>query len=467
MFRYLAGKLCPGFLAVFISARILVPQETGQNDNVGITVQLPTLGVSIDAAGVLATRVFPDPGGRLMRARLSAAAKQLKPELHRPSACRKISLRRLEDAIVEHLDGDPSVPAELQFLAGLMRVEYVFLLPEENDILIAGPAEPWVQNPAGRTIGIVSGQPTLLLEDLVMALRTFGPDRKLNTWVGCTINPTAQGLKNLKSFQQRLPSQIHPRDRPAAAESLAEEMRDSLGLADVAVYGIHPRSHAAHVLIEADYRMKLIAIGLEAPPVRMTTFVAALKGAPRNLQRWWLTPEYRCLRASQDGRVIQLASRDVRLETENIRFGPHARITRTAVRPGRAARAYATSFTKNFQRIAEVRPVFSQLRNVIDLLIAAAWIRQENGYAKSGWLPRLFVDESKFAVHVHGEIAKAQCVANAVWKQNILVLPAGGGVSIMAAEALKSGQRLPDEGRTLQDFADSINLPDDSRWWWD
>ena len=39
-------------------------------------------------------------------------------------------------------------------------------------------------------------------------------------------------------------------------------MRDCLGRQDIEVYGIDPRCRVAHVLVEADYHMKLIGMGL-------------------------------------------------------------------------------------------------------------------------------------------------------------------------------------------------------------
>ena len=40
---------------------------------------------------------------------------------------------------------------------------------------------------------------------------------------------------------------------------------DALGRQDITMYGIDPRTHAGRVLVEADYRMKLVGIGLETP----------------------------------------------------------------------------------------------------------------------------------------------------------------------------------------------------------
>ena len=57
---------------------------------------------------------------------------------------RMISLKGLEQAVKKGLkDGTPGLPEEVRYLAGLQRIEYVFLYPEQNDIVIAGPGEGW------------------------------------------------------------------------------------------------------------------------------------------------------------------------------------------------------------------------------------------------------------------------------------------------------------------------------------
>ena len=150
-------------------------------------------------------------------------------------------------------------------------------------------------------------------------------------------------------------------------------------------------------MVEADYRMKLIAVGVEPPPIRMTTFVGALKGAPRDMQAWWLTPEYKCVKQANDGLSVQLIGRGVALKTENILFGQRAQVLRTKLKPSRAARSYASSFTKLYEQISQRRPVFAQLRNAINLLVLTAWIAKSDGYQKSGWQPDLLLDDAQAA----------------------------------------------------------------------
>ena len=55
-------------------------------------------------------------------------------------------------------------------------------------------------------------------------------------------------------------------------------------------------------MVEADYRMKLIGIGLEKPPVRLVSYVDRAKPSDvgRNaLQRWFFVPDYQCVRGQR------------------------------------------------------------------------------------------------------------------------------------------------------------------------
>ena len=68
-----------------------------------------------------------------------------------------ISLTRLEKAIAAKLAKVERIDEEMLNLAGLVRVQYVFVYPETKDIVIAGPAEGYMSDPTGRVIGIETG----------------------------------------------------------------------------------------------------------------------------------------------------------------------------------------------------------------------------------------------------------------------------------------------------------------------
>lgn len=435
-------------------------------------MQLPTLGVAIDAAGVLQTQIFQDVTGQLTALRRQMANRSLSTDVQKSSRLRFISLKRLERAIEKCLrDGRP-LTDEMQKLAGLQRVKYVFASPNDQDILIAGPAEGWMEDLSGRVVGINTGKPTVLLCDLITAMRVFAPRRNVNTWVAISIDPTRDGMQRFKEYTRKMPNRIPDRLRSAAAVEFAKGIRSSLGLASVRVHGLPRTSHLTKVMVEADYRMKLMAIGLEEPPIRMSTFIGELKGQPRGLQRWWLVPNYKCVRQANDQQSMELVGRGVQLKTEVIYSTPAGHLAGVNAnakkhKPSRAARKYAESFTDRYEELSAARPVYAQLRNVIDVLIACAWILKSDSYNRAGWAPSILLDEDQVPVNDQQDIKQAHSVANAVWKGRVLLLPAGGGVSVQASTALHRSNLLLDADDKLPAMAGQIRLPTDERWWWD
>ncbi len=274
-------------------------------------------GVSVDAQGVLQHQIFTDPTGMLTRERIAAAQRTLSPDVARPSKLRKISLNRLEKAVMQN-GGVPT--DEMKYLAGLLRVRYVFFYPETKDIVIAGPAEGWRFDLAGRAVGLNSGRPVIQLEHLVVALRAFPPGGEPTDLITCSIDPTAEGLASAQQFLSTLGRFIPAGTEAAVAQYMAENLRTAVGLQKVTIRGIPADTHFAHVLVEADYRMKMIGIGLEPPPVRMVTFIEKADPATVSremLVRWWFVPDYQWQCRSEDGLAIELVGSGVKLVGED------------------------------------------------------------------------------------------------------------------------------------------------------
>ena len=85
---------------------------------------------------------------------------------------RKVSLRGLEEAIADCTRNHRPLPGEIKYLAGLQRIRYVFVYPEEKDIVLAGPGEGWKVDAQGNVVGLTTGRPVLQLDDLLTALRS-------------------------------------------------------------------------------------------------------------------------------------------------------------------------------------------------------------------------------------------------------------------------------------------------------
>src|SRR5262249_50053564 len=145
--------------------------------------------------GVLRVKETADPSGQLTRTRIAEAKVKLGANLAKASPLRKISLNRLATAIAEKSAAGQDLTDEMKYLAGLTRLQYVFYYPDSKDIVIAGPAEGFFMDPAGRVLGIISGRAVIELQDLAAALRAYPPEGKATHTLSVSIDPTQQGLQ--------------------------------------------------------------------------------------------------------------------------------------------------------------------------------------------------------------------------------------------------------------------------------
>ena len=424
-------------------------------------------GVIVDADGVLRTRTVHDPSGALMKQRLNEAKAALNPDLARPSELRKISLNRLEAALAEQIRIGGAPTAEMKNLAGLTRIQYVFFYPETGDIVIAGPSEGYFADATGRIRGIETGAATLQLDDLIVALRAYPPGEDGVKTISVSIDPTKEGLARMQQFLSRIGGRATPNDTQAIVNGL----RESLGEQDVVLRGISPKTHFAQVLAEADYRMKLIGIGLEQPPVKITSYVAkANPGAvSRNaLQRWYFKPNYECVKVSEDDLAMELVGSGVKL------VGADEMVTAEGVRVASrrvdtASKEFVESFTRLYPELAVKSPVYGQLQNLMDMAIAAAFIQRQDYYGQASWKMEVLSDEKAYAVETLNAPQKVATAVNAIWKGRTLMTPIGGGVNIQPRVALNRDRLLPDNDGAVKESREQIDLKAVAadNWWWD
>lgn len=423
-------------------------------------------GVSIDANGVLSLKKSTSKSKALWQMRQKQGRANQTGNLAVPSKLRKVSLTRLEAVAGEYLARGERLPEEMQYLAGMTKIQYVFAYPETGEVVIAGPAEPTMIDDLGRPRGARSGKATLELQDLVAALRCFGPSGKTTNHIAVSIDPTQEGLARMQQFLMRVGGNI----QPAQTKNIVRGLKKNLGQQVVSFKGISPKTHFAQVLVEADYRMKLIGIGLERPPVDITTYVEKASPtavAASAMARWYFVPNYESIRMSDDGLAAQIVGEGVKLVGANEMV--QADGTRVnAARVDRASKVFTMSFTKLYSKLAARVPVYAQLQNVIDLTIAAATIQHNDMYGQTNWHMELFQDEERFPIEVFETPKTVATAVNAIWKGSRLMTPVGGGVRIEPLKALDEENLLEDDkGLVSEARGTSLsNLPADA-WWWD
>lgn len=424
-------------------------------------------GVAVDASGVLQSLTRGDLDGSLARQRAAQAQATLGADIAQPSKLRKVSLTRLVKQIEKAIQGGYGPDEQMKRLAGLTRIQYVFYYPETKDIVLAGPAEGWMQDYAGRDVGIESGQPTLGLEELVVALRAYPPQKNSNPIVYCSIDATQEGLAKMQQFLSQLGRQIQPGDE----QFIVNGLRESLGLQTVTVGGIPATTRFARIMVEADYRMKLIGIGLEEPAARIQSYVSlATFGAMANnaMCRWWFVPDYQRIRVSEDGLASELVGNGVQLVGED-EVVSAAGVRSQSGGQNRASERFTKNFTDKYGQLADRDPVYAQLRNCVDMLIVAALMQKNDYYSQSGWDLSVIGNESVYPIEKYNAPKQVNTAVNYIWKGNHLATPVGGGVQIQAATALEAKNLLIDEKGTVKAARVEVDLKDlpADKWWWD
>ncbi len=449
------------FLVVGLMAATLPAQTTTT------TTTNSVAGVEVDADGVLRMHMFADRGGALTRTRIAEAMRSLDPDIVATSRLRKVSLNRLEDAIAKRIAAGDTPTEAMLYLAGLLRIQYVFVYPETGDIVIAGPAEGWASDLSGRVRGITSGAPVIELQDLIVALRAFPPGGAETPVIRCSIDPTKEGLANLQQFLARLGGGATPNQ----TNFIVDGLRRSLGLQNVTIGGVPADTHFAKTLVEADYRMKLIGIGLERTSVKMKSYVdfASPTSVARNaMQRWYFVPDYECVRVSEDELAMELVGNSVKL------IGADEMVAADGTRANAgqvdmAGKRWVQGFTEKYPEIAKAVPVYAQLRNLIDMSVAAAYIQRQDFYGQVGWSMDLFGNETAYSVQTGKAPQQVETAVSAVWRGNRLMTPIGGGVNIQPSLALVSSSLLPDEQGAVKKQRGEVTLDHlkPGQWWWD
>ena len=426
----------------------------------------PGGGVFVNAGGVLARSAVMD-GGVLTRRQLNAAKASytLSGDVSAKSQMRCVSLNRLEKAVIA---ADGAMTDDMLYLAGIQRISHVFYFPESKDIVIAGPAEGWFPGYENFMVGIETLQPVCELRHLVTALRAYTPGGAEGEIVGCSIDPTQEGSVRLQLFQERFNS------IGGSQQDFVRGIRESIGMQTIRVDGIPATTHAAQMMVAADYRMKRIALGADPVPVRnLQTFIQhTVPNVSNAVFRWYFTPDYDSVILTTDRTGMQLIGSGVKLVGENeiMSLTGERSVVSGELDPG--SRAFTQSFTRLYPQIAKQALVFAQLRNWIDMLICAAHIQREDFYGKSGWSMEFFGDEKKYRLQTFRAPEEVEPVVGVrsfgPVMRRVTLAPVGGGVVIDAEKALDAEHAKLDTGNKIAERQKQItlNLPE-GVWWWD
>ena len=137
---------------------------------------------------------------------------------------------------------------------------------------------------------------------------------------GCSITPTAEGLARTKEFVAE--SNRSPL-RPGHRDRWLDELRGHLGKQTIEVNGIDPRTRVGRVMVEADYRMKLVGLGLEDGVQGVPSYLSTIRlnkdGSvpPLDVLRWWFTLNYMRCESTAGHDAFELRGQGVKVLSEN------------------------------------------------------------------------------------------------------------------------------------------------------
>lgn len=441
--------------------------DTGQGLG---TIQAYPAGVFVDSAGTLRKlKIDPRETSLRISSDLFADSGNRQPQMS--TELRKVSLTRLErEAQLLAAQGLP-INQAMQNLAGITEIRYLMANPDTGDIVIAGPAGPWKKDERNRSVNKKSGQPVLQLDDLVVCLRNaWGNNGKF----GCAITPRQQ---NLAATQEFLATS------KLKGTSWSKKIRELLGQQDISVFGIDERTHTARVLVEADYRMKLIGMGLEPSIPGVPSFLERIRlnedGSlpPMDVVRWWFTLNYDDVFSDESGLIFTFTGNGVKVLSENELLGEQGQRIHTGQSHG-PAKNFARDFTKHFSSLAEEYPIYRELKNVFDMALVASLIRHQKLAQKTNWHLTYFGPERGDSLTFQPKLDAVADQVDSVMNQHVLktrkksstlkhtIVGVSGGISYDAHEAM-AAEKIKLAGHELNDANKLEPVDGENHWWWD
>lgn len=426
-------------------------------------------GVSVKPNGLLHRLTTEEQSGVLASLGMQARKADLNVDVARRSDLRLVSLTRLEQAVAQRLADGLTVPETMAQLAGLSQIKYVMVYPETNEIVIGGPADAWQYNAQGQPVSVNSGRPTLQLDDLVTVLRTFSRN---DADFGCSINTRDAGVRALTDFVQK--SQARGPLNSNSVRNWVTQLQQKLGRQDIEVWGVPTDSRVARVIVEADYRMKLIGIDkLKAGKEIPSYFDLLAATQPKSVQtmdalRWWLTMKYDAVTHSADKNVFEIQGSSVLCQSENQFLTAEGKHVPTG-QSEPTNRAFAENFTANYDKLATRDPVFADMQNIFDLALVSALIQHEKLNDKAGWDLGVFTPRGDYATAKYAVPKEIDSVVNhRVYNGRDIVVQVAGGVRGDVMSVVKDPKLTPESPRlgSLAKTAKAPELPA-GRWWWD
>ncbi|UUO05394.1 DUF1598 domain-containing protein [Blastopirellula sp. J2-11] len=427
-------------------------------------------GVYVDSKGTLQRAELRDRSGRLELIREATSSDSGNRRAAVSSPLRKISLNRLEREVHLKMAAGEPLDGEMVRLAGIYKVKYVLVYPETGDVVIAGPAGNWAPNAEGRVVNIETQRPTLRLDDLVVVMRNA--QREMGRY-GCSITPYQERLAATQDFLKKSGEKsLNPRQR----DKWLDDLRQTLGKQEIEVYGVDADTHVARILVEADYHMKRIGMGLEEGTLDVPSYLSMVElgpdetPPPMDVLRWWFALNYSAVATTKSRDIFEIRGPGVQVLSENEMLAKDGERIHTG-KSSTLNETFAHNFTKHYEALSQKYPIYAELQNVFDLTLVAAIIEKESLASRGDWGQTYFGVEGRYRPERLLVAKEVETIMNhKVINKKHIIAGVSGGVRVDASKFITDENFKLDEYGVLDaDLKGSVVPPkmEAEAWWWD
>jgi hypothetical protein len=370
-----------------------------------------------------------------------------------PPRLRRVWLRLLVNQVEQNLRAGKKLTDQERYFAGLTGVRYLYVDEEHGDLILEGPAEDkWRVREDGIVAGEESGEPLLQLDDFAVAWRNA---------VGSNPPPSVS-LEHRDESIQRIQEFIRATPQPKTAAARADylrRMQEAWGPQDADTGGVPTNTRFNKVMLDADWEMKRISLGLSDPGVeKFPTYVdLAFEDWRRRLRaeglnarrpeggsRFWFFPAYKEFAHSEKRDAVEIPGEPVELLTET-HFQNIAQGRQIAQEPSAAAKEFVEAFTKHFTAVARKNPLFAELHNLFDWVAVTRLIRLLDAPRRIGWdlgylAKEYAITELQVPATMPGQVALRHAEVKVAQGTASLVFPARGGVAIDVQPSIASAR---------------------------
>ena len=190
------------------------------------------------------------------------------------------------------------------------------------------------------------------------------------------------------------------------------------------------------MLVEADYHMKLVGMGLAEGVDGVESYLKSIRLRPgesppaMSVLRWWFALNYKSIARSEANDAFEFVGQGVNVLSENEMLAAQGQRVHTG-QSDPLNRQFAESFTDHFAELAKKYPVYGELRNIFDLAMAVAVIQSEGLAEKVGWKPTLLASGAKLRLPQGAVPREVETVINhRVINQRTILAGVSGGVMV-------------------------------------